>query len=320
MNFFVVLQQMLALFAMIFIGFYAYKVHWVTQDTSDRLSKLLVNILNPALLINGVLDKTVVAKKDLLLENLFYIFLYFVLLIGLSFPIAKVLRVGKMENRYQLMLIFSNVGFMGIPVLRSIFGNGCVIYITFYILIYNILIYTLGIAFAQRSLPKEERKNAVKEMINPGTVSAVFAILIFVFHPNIPQGAVTFFNYVGNAVIPFSMIIIGISIAQMPWKEIFGHVKLYIQTFGHPNSLCHSAAPTQEGYHALCYLYPYACHAVGQYYCHDRPGIWRKDRRRGHMQQGRFDDDTFFHHYHSNRGAFSLKDQKISVSSQMRCD
>lgn len=63
MNFFVVLQQMLALFAMIFIGFYAYKVHWVTQDTSDRLSKLLVNILNPALLINGVLDKTVVAKK-----------------------------------------------------------------------------------------------------------------------------------------------------------------------------------------------------------------------------------------------------------------
>ena len=55
MNFFVVLQQMLALFAMIFIGFYAYKVHWVTQDTSDRLSKLLVNILNPALLINGVL-------------------------------------------------------------------------------------------------------------------------------------------------------------------------------------------------------------------------------------------------------------------------
>ena len=149
MNFFVVLQQMLALFAMIFIGFYAYKVHWVTQDTSDRLSKLLVNILNPALLINGVLDKTVVAKKDLLLENLFYIFLYFVLLIGLSFPIAKVLRVGKMENRYQLMLIFSNVGFMGIPVLRSIFGNGCVIYITFYILIYNILIYTLGIAFAQ---------------------------------------------------------------------------------------------------------------------------------------------------------------------------
>ena len=176
MNFFVVLQQMLALFAMIFIGFYAYKVHWVTQDTSDRLSKLLVNILNPALLINGVLDKTVVAKKDLMLENLFYIFLYFVLLIGLSFPIAKVLRVGKMENRYQLMLIFSNVGFMGIPVLRSIFGNGCVIYITFYILIYNILIYTLGIAFAQRSLPKEERKNAVKEMINPGTVSAVFAI------------------------------------------------------------------------------------------------------------------------------------------------
>lgn len=65
-------------------------------------------------------------------------------------------------------------------------------------------------------------------MINPGTVSAVLAILIFVFHPNIPQGAVTFFDYVGNAVIPFSMIIIGISIAQMPWKEIFGHVKLYI--------------------------------------------------------------------------------------------
>ena len=112
-EFFVVLQQMLALFAMIFIGFYAYKVHWVTQDTSDRLSKLLVNILNPALSINGVLDKTVVAKKRPLAGKSFLYLPLFCALIGLSFQSLKSCG-GKMENRYQLMLIFSNVGFMGI--------------------------------------------------------------------------------------------------------------------------------------------------------------------------------------------------------------
>lgn len=228
MDFLVVFQQMLALFAMIFIGYYVYRVHWVTQDTADRLSKILVNIFNPALLINGVLNPGEEIDGTLLLENLVYVFLYFALLIVISIPLVKLLRVGADENRYQLMFLFSNVGFMGIPVMRSIFGNSCIIFITFYILMYNILIYTLGILLAQKGIPKEQRKSAWKSMLNPGVFAAILAIVIFLLKPEIPEGAVTFFDYVGNAVIPLSMMIIGISIAQMPLKAIFCNGKLYI--------------------------------------------------------------------------------------------
>ena len=49
------------------------------------------------------------------------------------------------------MMIFSNVGFMGIPVISALYGSGVIIYIVFYMLGYNFLLYTYGIILAKRS-------------------------------------------------------------------------------------------------------------------------------------------------------------------------
>jgi len=68
-------------------------------------------------------------------------------------------------------------------------------------------------------------------MINPGMVACLAALLIFAFQINAPAPAVSFVQYLGNAAIPFSMIITGVSLAKMPLIEVFKDIKMYQFTF-----------------------------------------------------------------------------------------
>ena len=239
MDVFVIFGQMLVLFSMMLLGYFVYRIGWVTDDTSARLSKLVVNIFNPVLVINGVLLRSGGADVGKIGSNLLLVVLYFVILFFFSYIMVFLLR-PKRETKsiYRLMTIFSNLGFMGIPVVKSIYGNDAVIYVAFYILGYNLLVYTYGMVLTQRAAREkngEEQKNTgggIKEsllhMINPGVIASVAAILIFAADLKLPSYVNTFCDYVGNATIPLSMMLIGVSIAQVDIKKMFGDVRIYL--------------------------------------------------------------------------------------------
>ena len=56
---FIILQQMLVLFGMMLVGYFCYKIDWIDDHTYGKLSKIVVNILNPLLVIDGVLGKNI---------------------------------------------------------------------------------------------------------------------------------------------------------------------------------------------------------------------------------------------------------------------
>ncbi|MCR4798845.1 MAG: AEC family transporter [Lachnospiraceae bacterium] len=231
MDLLVVFERMLMLLAMMGLGFLCYKLQWLEDNSYKKLSEIVVNIFNPALVINGALTATAAGSTDLFLikENIKFVIIYFSVNIIVSIPMAMLLgRTKDQKNIFCLMTIFSNVGFMGIPVISSIYGPDCIIYITFYILAYNLLLYTLGTYIAQRGLPKEQKESSLKGLLNIGTVCSLLSIIIFFsgFRPN--DAVLTFFDYVGNATIPLSMMVIGASVARLPLKEIISGVRVYL--------------------------------------------------------------------------------------------
>ena len=159
---------------------------------------------------------------------------YFLLLILLSKPIAKLIRVKKSaENVYRLMLIFSNIGFIGIPVITSIYGTGAMLYIVFYNIGYNTLLYIYAFYVATDNgstdeAEKEKHKFNFKNLLNPGFIACFVAILIYLTGASFPDSVGTFFSYVGNSVVPFSMFLIGASLAQNGKKEFFTDTKVYV--------------------------------------------------------------------------------------------
>ena len=253
----IILQQMLMLFAMMVTGYFIWKKEWFDENAYLKLSKVVVNILNPLLVVNGVLGKDSGGDLSLLLQNLGFVVFFYLLLAIASFALAGALRPPKAQRRlYRLMAIFPNVGFMGIPVITSIYGAECMIYIVFYMLGYNLLLYTYGLSLAKKAAedavhaegtgPGSKRDAGAGDfgagtspgageapgkqwlrMVNPGVVFSLIAVAVFLFRLQAPAPIVSFCDYMGNATIPLSMLLIGMSIAKSDLKSIFTDARIY---------------------------------------------------------------------------------------------
>lgn len=235
MNIRIILAQMLMLFAMMLVGYFVWKKKWFDEPAYQKLSKIVVNILNPLLVVYGVLDKNSEGNAELILQNIGFVLFFYLLLIVIGVVFVWILRPQKADRRlYRLMTIFPNVGFMGIPVITSIFGMESMIYVVFYMLGYNLLLYTYGLVLAKKAgedagniSTGQADEKPWKRMVNPGVIAAVIAVLIFMLQISVPEPVVTFCDYMGNAVIPLSMMLIGMSIAKADFKTIFSNPKMY---------------------------------------------------------------------------------------------
>lgn len=232
MNMFVVIQQMLVLLVMMLIGYIVFRIKWLDANACSRMSKIVVNVLNPCLMVYGVLGKEAHLEGSMLFQTLILVVIYYTALILISIPTASALHVKREHfNLYRLMMIFSNVGFMGIPVISSIYGKESMLLIAFYNLGYNLLLYTYGIYLAAKGTGEAGEGTGGgmqwKKLINPGVASCAAAIVIFASGVTVPDSVCTFFDYVGNAAVPLSMILIGASVAQGGKKEFFLDKKMY---------------------------------------------------------------------------------------------
>lgn len=266
----VVLQQMVMIFILIGIGILLYKKDMLSEMTSKQISGVIVNVTNPALLIcSAFQDGPKVSLAELGIALGIYLVVY-ALLIIVSFLIPRILRVPNMYHyAYQMLTIFGNVGFIGIPLASAVLGTQSLIFVSLYNLIFNILIYTFGISLLQRAevrqlaaaaekttSPKQDSATAHavmyaadapieanaettqtpgsciaaptwKKLVNAGTISAAATIIFYLGNFHVPVIVSSTLTYMGQATTLLSMLVLGVSVAQMAPKDIFSHPKLY---------------------------------------------------------------------------------------------
>ena len=147
MSFFTVLFQMLALLIMIGAGWLAAERHMLDGHTNNQISSMIVSILTPLLVLSSAAD----AVGTISLRLLGFVgviaaamFLVFIAAGGLLSPLFD--RDREQRKIFQLMFVFSNLSFIGIPVVSSILGAEYVVYVMVFMLVYTLLLYTYGIA------------------------------------------------------------------------------------------------------------------------------------------------------------------------------
>lgn len=223
MNAGIIAKQMLVLFLIMMVGYGAFKKGIVSREGAGSISSAIINIFNPCLIISGVLNKKITYSKAMVMENLILVVLFFAVLIILSKLFARIMNLEKGEiNCYRLMMIFPNLGFMGIPLVRSIYGQEAVILVAFYIVGYNLLVYSYGIILAMGAGTGTGEKRGIpfRKVLNIGTASCAAAIFVFASHVKMPQMVETFVDTVGNAAVPLSMMTVGVMVAQSDLKEL----------------------------------------------------------------------------------------------------
>lgn len=228
MNTLVLMQQMLILLAMMAAGFIAYKVGWIDNSVSGRISTLVVRIFNPFLILTAISGEIADEVRAMMPQNLVISVVYFVFLAAAGILYAAIRRFPKKENRrQQLMILLPNVGFMGIPVVRGLFGDEYVIFVVFYMVFYNVIAYTYGIMLAF-GMSDTKETFSIKKMFNTGFIFGVAAALMFAFNISLPGPLSTLCSYLGNCAIPLSMLLVGASVAQMDFKALVKDKENYI--------------------------------------------------------------------------------------------
>lgn len=226
----ILLQQMLILFAMALCGFLAVRRNWIRESGKKQFSALIVHLFNPILIISSVSAYDASAARGLIGQNLVLLLLVFGILIAAGFVYVRVRRLPRRDaSLYHLAIAFNNVGFMGLPLVRGALGEQYLIFVVFYMLVFNILIYTFGILLAGR-MSDTGARFSLKKILSTGTFASVAAILIFLFDVRFPAPVKTFLSYMGDVTIPVSMIIIGASLATQNLRRIFLDAGNYLFT------------------------------------------------------------------------------------------
>lgn len=191
MDIILVFKQMIILFILMIVGYLANKKKIMTVDSDKLFSKLIVNITSPALIIYSVLSGDHLKDKTMVLYIFIVAILYYILIPIIAKLLIVIFRIKKdIAAIYESMLVYSNLGFMGIPVVSVIFGNSAVLYVSIFMSVFNVSIFTYGILLLSKDMKgPNNNKNSfnVKNFFNPGTVSAIIAIAIYLMDISLPE-------------------------------------------------------------------------------------------------------------------------------------
>lgn len=222
------LQQMLVLFIIMLLGYICFKKGFINQASAKTLSFIVVNIANPAMILSGSVNSSGnIQGQELLLTVVIAIIMYVVLIL-LGFLLPILLKTPKKDRGlYSVMTIFSNIGFMGFPVLQAMYGSDSLLYASLFLFPYNILIYTYGIS-AMAKEESVERDGVIKKIFNVGVIACIVAIILYFIPVSMPVFVKTTVSNLSNLTAPLSMIAIGTSLAQISMKELFTDIRLLL--------------------------------------------------------------------------------------------
>lgn len=230
MDLMVVINVMLKLFLIIGLGYFMMKKKFLNDETVRKLNRIVLYITMPALIFASVCG-----DNDVSMDVVLYVFavstVFYVALPIVSLILIKGLRIKKpREGLFIFMSIFSNVGFIGFPVMQSIFGNTAVFYTAIFNLLFNLEIYTLGVVLINYDKGEKVRID-FKNLLSPGVIAAIVSIIIFFTNVQMPSLLVETANMVGNMTSPLAMILIGANLAMINVKEVFNDLMVYPFTF-----------------------------------------------------------------------------------------
>lgn len=222
------ITSMVELFIIIFVGYFIYKAKIVDDNFTKKFTKLVLDVTLPAMILASVLT---LEERQELYDVITVIAvaaaLFFVVLPGIGFLLAKLIRAKKEQiGLYTFMNAYSNVGFMGFPVIEGLCGSVGLFYAAIFNLIFNLSIYTLGIWMMNKGREDAE-KFSVKRLLSPGVLLSALSIVIYFLDIKFPTVITETIESIGSITSPAAMLLIGCSLATMDIKSVFTEVRIY---------------------------------------------------------------------------------------------
>lgn len=223
----ILLKQMLVLFIMMLIGVYCRKRGIFNDEANKRISSLVVNVANPALILSSSINQEAVIEGMEFLKTFILAWGMFGVLMVLAHFVPKIIRADISEyGTYKTMTIFSNIGFMGFPVIDALYGSEALLYATMFLIPFNVLIYTYGISVMKKQ--GEKTGFRLSKILNVGVVSCAVALVIYLTRLPMPVVVENAVDSISGLTAPLSMMVIGDSLTKINLKKLFCNGRMLV--------------------------------------------------------------------------------------------
>ena len=216
----ILFQQVLIMYILMFFGYFAYKKKLLSDQGSKELGNILVSVVIPVIVIsNFCIEKT----DEKVIELINATIITFICMI-ICFIIS--IAIFHSKNRIdEFSSAFSNAGFIGIPLVQSIFGQNAVFYISILIVLVGVFQWTYGVYTIT-----DDRKfiNIKKIFTNPIMISVFIGLLIFSLNMKLPAIVFNVFSYISAINTPLAMMVCGVYLAQSDILNIIKKKHVYI--------------------------------------------------------------------------------------------
>lgn len=229
MDFQVIATTMCSLIIIVIAGFVSHKRGIINEEFERKLSGFVIKVTCPALLISSTMGDKMPDREHipmLLLVSL----LTYVILIPLAYIQPVLMRVKRdLRGMYSFMLTYSNVGFIGYPVVASIFGSDAVFYACILNVFNTITVFIWGVMF----ISGENLKNGFRFrlFVSPAMIATYISVVIVILNLHTPKAIAMPLSILGNMTVPSSLIVIGAALAEIPTRKMVGTPHIFIMCF-----------------------------------------------------------------------------------------
>ena len=223
-------EVMMTLFAIVIVGYVAGRLGYMGGEFDKKLSSLVINFTCPALILASAMTGELPDRR-LILPLLGISTLTYILLTGVAFLLPRLLTKKKDdEGIVGFALMFGNVGFMGYPVVASIFGQQAVFYAAVLNVVNTFAVFTIGTILVVGDL-SDKRHFQKKVLYSTPMLSAYLAMLIVALGIDGIPGVISQpLTMIGNITVPAALLIIGSSMSQLSARSMLGNMTVYSTT------------------------------------------------------------------------------------------
>ena len=206
------------------------RFHLVKDGFGVSLSNYVLYVATPGMIVYALYRDY---DSEIMLRSLAVV-VFFILFHALYYGVA-LLTFRKKKDQTQLTsrdrllrfgTIFTNAGYMAIPILTALLGKEATIYASVYVVCFNILVWTFG---AYVFTGEKKFMSLKKAFLNPASVALVIGLIVFCTPVNnhLPQVTVDFLSFLDKMVAPLSMGVIGLHLLEIDWKRVWRDLVLY---------------------------------------------------------------------------------------------
>ncbi len=217
------LQSQMILLIYIVCGMYCRKKGLIDDDTKVKLIDLILKVTLPCMIFESF-GQTLTPE---ILRQTAMVFVASMCVALVSLLVGKVAYRRWPEEKSNILryaTLVNNSGFLGLPLVQSVFGDTGLLFASIYVIPNRIMMWTAGMSIFTKSDRKTKYKNI---LLNPCIITVYLGMIRRILDLPLPAFLDTGISKIGGITSPLSMMIIGTMLVGVDWKRLFEPVIFY---------------------------------------------------------------------------------------------